>query len=279
VAGRVYIGTSGWSYKAWARRFYPHGVGAKRQFAHYASVFPTVEINATFYRLPTTEAVAGWAAQAPPGFVYAVKGSRTVTHYKKLLPGALSFDLLLERVRALQGHLGPLLWQLPPRFPKNVERLRAFLQALPKGRRHAVEFRDESWLCREVYELLGRYGAAAVQLSAEWFPRDLTVTADFAYVRFHGLAGGTAHDYTEAELKPWARHLRTVARQGLDAYVYFNNDVNTRAPGNALTLMELVGAAAVRVGRVDRGPMANERARPHRARHAGRSPVAGARSG
>ncbi len=247
MAGRVYIGTSGWSYKAWAARFYPKGVGPKRQFAHYASVFPTVEVNASFYRLPSVEAVAQWDEQAPPGFVYAIKGSRTVTHYFKLMPGAKSFDILLERIASLRRHLGPILWQLPPRFARNEERLRAFLRVLPKRMRHAVEFRDESWLRPEIFDLLRRYRVAHVSLSAAWFPRDLTVTTDFAYVRFHGLEGGTAHDYTRDELLPWARHLRAVARRGLDAYVYFNNDVNTRAPVNAVMLMEMVGPAAVRV--------------------------------
>jgi uncharacterized protein YecE (DUF72 family) len=254
--GRVYVGTSGWAYKAWAETFYPAGLPAKKQLAYYASRFSTVEINASFYRLPTPEAVAAWRAQAPLGFIYAVKGSRTVTHYFKLLPGSKSLPLLLERVAALGPHLGPLLWQLPPGWGKNAERLDAFLGALPRHIRHAVEFRDTSWLCDEVFGVLRRHRAAHVSVSAGWFPRDRTVTADFAYVRFHGLAGGAAHDYTRAELAPWAEHLRACARAGIDAYAYFNNDVSTRAPANAELLARMV-----------RNP-ASGRARPSRGRGA-----------
>ncbi len=213
----IYIGTSGWAYKEWARSFYPEGTGPARQLAYYATRFATVELNATFYRLPSAKAVRAWAEAAPEGFIYAVKGSRTVTHYFKLLPGAKSEALLLERVPALGPHLGPVLWQLPPRFPKDLERLDAFLRRLPRRVRHAVEFRDESWLCDEVFALLRRRQVAHVSLSAAWFPRDLTVTTDFAYVRFHGLKGGAAHDYTRQELAPWARHLRALARRGVSA--------------------------------------------------------------
>ncbi len=248
MAGRVYVGTSGWVYKAWVASFYPSELPARRHFGYYAGRFPTVEINATFYRLPTEAAVAGWRAQAPPGFVYAVKGSRTVTHYFKLKPGAKSFDLLLERARGLGRHMGPLLWQLPAGFARDDARLSDFLKRLPRSRRHAVEFRHTSWLDAEVFALLARHRVAPVSLSAAWFPRDLTVTTDFTYVRFHGLEGGVAHDYTRDELRPWARHLRAVARRGVDAYVYFNNDVNTRAPLNALALMDMVGELAVRPG-------------------------------
>ncbi len=240
----VFVGTSGWSYKAWAVEFYPRRLGVARQLAYYATHFPTVEINASFYRLPSVEAVAAWKELAPPGFIYAVKGSRTVTHFRKLLPGAKSFDLLLTRIRGLGRHLGPVLWQLPPGFPKNVERLAAFLALLPRRMRHALEFRDPSWLCPEVFALLRRHRVAHVSLSAGWFPRDLTVTADFAYVRFHGLSGGAAHDYTKAELRPWAEHLRALASAGVRAFAYFNNDVNARAPYNAKALMSMLGDVA-----------------------------------
>jgi uncharacterized protein YecE (DUF72 family) len=246
MTGKVYIGTSGWAYKYWAQTFYPAGLGAKRQLAHYMTRFPTVELNATFYRLPSEQGLDGWRAQAPHGFVYAVKGSRTVTHYFKLRPGAKSFDLLLSRIERLGPHLGPVLWQLPASFPKDLPRLDAFLGRLPRRYRHAIELRDISWLDAEVFACLRRHGVAHVSLSAAWFPMDLTLTADFTYVRFHGLAGGAAHHYTEEELDPWARHLRRCARRGIDAYAYFNNDADTRAPHNALTLMRMVAPYAVR---------------------------------
>jgi uncharacterized protein YecE (DUF72 family) len=243
--GHIYIGTSGWSYKGWAERFYPKDLPAARQFSYYCEHFPTVEINATFYRLPETKTFARWRDQAPAGFLYGVKGSRAVTHYRRLKPGARSFQLLLKRSDTLNEHLGPTLWQLPVGMKKDVGRLEAFLQRLPRRRRHAVEFRDPSWLDEDVIDRLASHRVALVWLSSKQMPMHLEVTADFVYVRFHGLSGGAAHNYTRRELDPWANHLRQCARRGVDCFVYFNNDVNVRAPENALLLMKLTGRAAV----------------------------------
>ncbi len=245
----IFVGTSGWSYKDWAATFYPPGVGPKRQLGYYARHFSTVEINASFYRLPTEEAIATWHAQVPAAFRFAVKGSRAVTHYYKLKPGAKSFALLLTRIAALEDSLGPLLWQLPASLHKDIPRLTAFLRRLPKRFRHAIEFRDESWLSPDVFALLRQHNVANVALSAAWFPQERTITADFTYVRFHGLEGGAAHDYSCNELQPWARFLRRCARTGLDGYAYFNNDVNARAPDNALSLVDMLGRHAVRPAR------------------------------
>lgn len=258
MAGRIYIGTSGWVYKSWAKTFYPEGLPARRHFEHYTGHFPTVEINATFYRLPEASTFEGWHDQAPRGFRYAVKGSRTVTHFFKLKPGAKSYDLLLERVRALRASLGPILWQLPGGFTKDAERLSDFVRALPRSMKHAIEFRDPSWIDAEVNEILDRAGVASVALSSLAMPPNRVVTAPFVYMRFHGLEGGAAHDYRDDELEPWADWLLALAASDVDAYVYFNNDVNVRAPGNALRLMEMVGAAAVR-------PALSRRAPPRRA--------------
>ncbi|HZC34299.1 MAG TPA: DUF72 domain-containing protein [Chthoniobacterales bacterium] len=246
--GKIYIGTSGWMYKSWANSFYPKGCPAKRHLDFYVTQFPTVEINATFYRLPPETAFEAWYGSAPPGFLYAVKGSRAVTHFKRLKPGAKSFQLLLDRSRLLRSRLGPFLWQLPPNFPKNTERLTEFLKTLPRRFAHAIEFRHPSWLEKEVGQILKHYQVANVAVSSQAMPMHWEVTADFVYVRFHGLKGGSAHDYTDRELEPWAEHLRRCARQGVKGFVYFNNDVNTRAPLNALRLMEMVGKYAVRPG-------------------------------
>jgi uncharacterized protein YecE (DUF72 family) len=246
-SGKIYIGTSGWMYKSWANSFYPKGCPAKRHLAFYVTQFPTVEINATFYRLPQETAFQAWCKAAPQGFLYAVKGSRAVTHLKRLKPGAKSFDLLLHRSRLLGAELGPLLWQLPPNFTKNTERLTQFLRRLPRRFAHALEFRHDSWLDEEISKLLKRYRVANVSVSSQAMPMHLEVTSNFVYVRFHGLKGGSAHDYTDHELGPWAEHLRHCARQGLKGFVYFNNDVNTRAPLNAQRLMEMVGKYAVKI--------------------------------
>jgi uncharacterized protein YecE (DUF72 family) len=245
VKARIYIGTSGWTYKSWAKSFYPEGWPARKSLEFYISKFPTVEINASFYRLPETKTFRSWREQAPDGFVYALKGSRAVTHLKRLQPGAKSFDLLLERSRALEPRLGPLLWQLPPNFKKNAKRLEQFLKRLPRRLTHAIEFRHPSWLDEEISKLLIQYGAANVSVSSQAMPMQFDVTTDFVYVRFHGLSGGAAHHYTNHELEPWADHLRDCARRGITGFVYFNNDANTRAPLNALQLMNMVGGFAI----------------------------------
>lgn len=237
---RIYIGTSGWIYKDWAEAFYPEKMKSSERLQYYATQFPTVEINATFYRLPTEAAIQGWRAQAPPGFVYAVKAPRAITHFKRLLPGAKSFPIFLDRIPALRDRLGPILWQLPGSFKKNTERLEAFLATLPQSMRHAMEFRHESWWSPDVFAILRRHKAALVSVSTLSLPRDFTITTDFTYIRFHGLEGGAAHDYIREELKPWAAHLRRCREQGVSGYAYFNNDVNTRAPLNARMLMKMV---------------------------------------
>lgn len=242
---RVYIGTSGWSYKSWEKAFYPKEVPKSRQLEYYATRFPTVEINNTFYRLPTLNAVRGWRDKAPTGFVYAVKGSRFITHMKKLanLNGAV--DRYFERIEALKKRTGVVLWQLPPFLSKDGARLDRFLKALPKGYRYAVEFRHPSWMREETFSILQQHHTAHVSVSSKGMPLNLSVTTDFLYIRFHGLEGGAAHDYTPKELKPWAEHIRENSKDRKPVYAYFNNDVNVRAPENAKMLMEMVGPAAV----------------------------------
>jgi len=240
-APRVYIGTSGWSYKDWEKTFYPADVSHARQFEFYATRFPTVEINFTYYRLPAPGTVEGWRDKAPRGFIYAVKGSRFITHMKKLanLGGAL--DTFFDRIQPLRKCAGPILWQLPPMLRKDPARLDAFLAQLPKTYRYAVEFRHPSWLDDDIFALLRRRRVAHVAVSSLGMPMNLAVTTNFIYIRFHGLTGGAAHDYTRAELEPWAGHIRRQAGQGKKVYAYFNNDANACAPRNARLLMEMVG--------------------------------------
>jgi uncharacterized protein YecE (DUF72 family) len=245
-SAKIYIGTSGWMYKSWANSFYPKSYPAKRHLEFYMSQFSTVEINASFYRLPEETALTAWRKSAPLGFLYAVKGSRAVTHFKRLKPGAKSLPILLNRCRLLGARLGPILWQLPPNFTKNTQRLAQFAKSLPRRYAHAIEFRHPSWLDDEVEAVLKRHRIANVAVSSQAMPMNFKPTANFVYVRFHGLKGGAAHDYTESELEPWAEHLRRSARQGLKGFAYFNNDVNTRAPLNAQRLIEMVGKYAVK---------------------------------
>ncbi len=240
----IYVGTSGYSYKSWDKTFY--GDTPKRlQLEYYITEFPTVEINATFYRLPSEAMVQGWRDRVNDEFVYAIKGSRFITHMKKLvkLDGAL--DKFFERIEPLRDRTAVLLWQLPGMLHKDAARLDDFLALVPKGYRHAVEFRHSSWYDDEIFGILRKHCAAHVALSSGGMPKNLSVTTDFIYVRFHGLAGGAAHDYTAPELVPWAEFLSREAENGRTAYVYFNNDINVRAPENAKTLMAMIGDYAV----------------------------------
>jgi uncharacterized protein YecE (DUF72 family) len=237
---RLFVGTSGWMYKGWAGTFYPEGLPAREHLAHYASRFNTVEINASFYRLPSESMARGWRDRAPEDFIYAVKGSRFITHMKKLNVDRESIDIFFERAALLKEHLGPILWQLPPNLHYDAPRLDKFLSMLPKKFRYAVEFRHPSWNRDETFDVLRGHKAAHVHLSSMAMPMELTTTSDFIYIRFHGLQGGFAHDYTRPELEPWAEHCRAALRQGRAVYAYFNNDANTRAPGNARTLREMI---------------------------------------
>jgi uncharacterized protein YecE (DUF72 family) len=237
---RIFIGTSGWVYKEWANDFY-HGLKPKEHFSFYTTQFPTVEINATFYRLPNLKMVHGWRKKAPTNFIFAVKGSRYITHIKRLNNLERSVSNFIRRIQPLKEKLGPLLWQLPPNFKKDLPRLEKFLKRLPKRFSHAIEFRHPDWLADETFALLQKYNAAFVSVSSLRMPMNFSVTSNFVYIRFHGLADGPRHDYTKTELKPWAKHIRQQANAGKKIFVYFNNDLNVRAPNNAKLLMEMCG--------------------------------------
>lgn len=242
---RVFIGTSGYSYKSWDKTFYPKDVPKRRQLEYYLTQFPTVEINATFYRLPGENMVLGWRDRVPEEFIYAVKGSRFITHMKKLvkLDGAL--DKFFDRVEPLKPRIGTILWQLPGMLKKSATRIDEFLAQLPADYIHAVEFRHPSWYDDEIFAILKKHNAPHVALSSGGMPMNLTVTSDAIYIRFHGLEGGAAHDYTRSELEPWADFLMDQAQAGRTVYAYFNNDINVRAPQNAKMLMEMIGPFAV----------------------------------
>ena len=237
---RIYIGTSGWVYKEWANDFY-RGLKPKEHFAFYVTQFPTVEINATFYRMPTLNMVHDWRDKAPKEFIFAVKGSRFITHIKRLNNLERSVTNFISRIKPMKEKLGPLLWQLPPNFKKDLPRLGKFLKRLPKNFFHAIEFRHPDWMADDTFELLRRHNAACVNISSQRMPQNFSVTADFVYTRFHGLEGGARHDYTREELQPWADHFCDQAGAGRDVFAYFNNDLNVRAPNNARLLMEMCG--------------------------------------
>jgi uncharacterized protein YecE (DUF72 family) len=237
----LFVGTSGWIYKGWAGTFYPSDLKRTEELSYYATRFSTVEINATFYRLPFENMVRGWYHRSPRNFVFAVKGSRFITQMKKLNVERRSIKVFFDRARLLKEKCGPILWQLPPNFGFHGERLDAFLKMVPKRFRHAVEFRHPSWYeHEETFKILRQRNVAHVSVSSMRMPTNLNVTADFTYIRFHGLEHGAAHDYTRAELQPWADHCRRCLDNGISVFAYFNNDWNTRAPLNAETFREMI---------------------------------------
>jgi uncharacterized protein YecE (DUF72 family) len=234
------IGTSGWIYRHWVGDFYPRSVRAKDRFAHYASQFDTVEINGSFYRLPSEAAVAAWAAQAPPGFLYAWKASRFITHNKKLKDVADSLRLVFGRMAPLGPSFGPVLFQLPPQLRLNLERLADFLTLLPKDRRCAVEFRHPSWYVDPVYDLLRRHDVAFCISDHEDAPSPWEATASFAYVRGHGPGGRYVGRYSARELEGWAERIGQWRAEGRDVFVYFDNDMGGAAPLDAAAFRRIL---------------------------------------
>ena len=232
--GAIRIGCSGWSYEHWRGLLYPERGSSARWLALYAESFDTVEVNATFYRLPPSSTVTGWATRTPPGFCFAVKGSRYVTHVKRLREMGASVARLEDRIAPLRESrkLGPMLWQLPPTFKRDESRLAEALAALPDGR-HAFEFRHGSWFDDDVYALLGAHGVALVVADrAPEPPTPWVDTADWSYLRFHSGRGRNGN-YSARELGLWAERIVERCREG---YVYFNNDWHGYAVRNAVAL-------------------------------------------
>ena len=237
------VGTSGWIYKHWRGTVYPEALRQREWFAHYATLFDSVEINNSFYRLPTEAAAEGWAAQAPPGFVYALKLGAFGSHRMKLRDAASWLPNHLNRVERLGAHAGPTLVQLPPRWKRNAERLDEFLTVAPKHLRWAVELREPSWLHDEVYGVLRRHGAAlCIHDLLAGHPWELT--ADWTYVRFHGphaTERAYAGRYGPGGLEGAADRLERWRDEGCDVYAYFNNDDSGYAVQDALWLRQRLG--------------------------------------
>jgi uncharacterized protein YecE (DUF72 family) len=235
----VHIGCSGWNYPHWRERVYTRGLPARRWLEHYATLFDTVEVNSTFYRLPSREAVAGWVEQSPPGFLFSVKASRFLTHMKRLTDMGGGVERFYERIEPLVASpkMGPVLWQLPERFHRDDERLASAFARLPPGR-HCFEFRHPSWFAPEVYELLRAHGVALVIGDHPRRPfQAYELTAGWTFVRFHHGSRGRNGNYSERELDGWKRRL-AAWRSEVEVFAYFNNDWNGYAVKNGLWLKE-----------------------------------------
>jgi len=238
MKGQLRVGTSGFSYSHWLEVFYPKDLPQRQWLEYYAEHFDTVELNNTFYRMPDAAYCQGWRTRTPEGFCFVVKLNRLLTHRMRLVDCRDLLISYVEGVAALAEKLGPILVQLPPNFPADPRLLGKFLLTRPPGHRWALEFRDPSWLCEEVYAVLRAHNAALVVHDLiQDHPRVLT--AGWTYLRFHGPGG---HDgcYTEQMLRGVAGRIRKHLRAGRDTYVYFNNDLGGHAVNNARRLKQLV---------------------------------------
>jgi uncharacterized protein YecE (DUF72 family) len=240
------IGCSGWQYRHWRGDFYPAGLAQARWFAHYALHFDTVEINNSFYRLPEAETFARWREQAPGRFLYAVKASRFLTHMKKLKDPEDPLFRFFDNARHLGPRLGPILYQLPPRWPLDLARLETFLVALRRvsrelrvGPHHAIEFREPSWYDERVYELLRRHRVALCLHDMQGSATAMMAIGPFVYVRFHGWTK-YAGRYEDERLEEWAAWLAARHAEGLPVFAYFNNDVGGHAPRDAVRLRAMI---------------------------------------
>jgi uncharacterized protein YecE (DUF72 family) len=239
MAGRAYVGTSGFGYASWAPRFYPEGTRSKDRLRVYATRLGSVESNYTFNALPSEGALASWVEATPATFRFALKASRRITHYGLLRDTADSLPRFLDRVRRLGERLGCILYQTPPWFKRDDEVLRGFLHALPGDIRAAFEFRDASWYEAEVYALLRSRNAALVIAEGERAPAPFTITADFTYVRLRQ----KERPYTDETLGEWSARLAECVRSGRDVYVYLYHDEAGENAVRALWLAERLASA------------------------------------
>jgi uncharacterized protein YecE (DUF72 family) len=243
----VRIGTSGWHYGSWRGPFYPPGVTLKNQLRFYSTQFLSAELNGVFYRTPTPEAVKGWREQTPDDFVFAWKASKFITHWKRLSEKSInSLELLEDRISLLGDKAGPILFQLPPQFEVNEERLASFLKMLSPKRRYAFEFRHPSWYAPRILRVLKDENISLCISDHHHAPAPWKRTADFVYVRGHGPGGRYRDHYTPTMLAAWAKHIKSWKRQGCDVFVYFDNDQKSAAPLDAARLQEMLHIAPPR---------------------------------
>ncbi len=238
--GRIHIGTSGWHYEHWRGPFYPVDLPKTQFLRYYAERFQTVEINSSFYRLPSQETLLKWRETTQEGFLFAVKASRFITHMKKLKEPERTLPPFLGTVDALGQKLGPILFQLPPSWGFHAERFSAFLSALPHGLRYAFEFRNPSWFNDQAYKAMAERGVAMCIFDLAGFQSPREVTGELVYLRLHGPKGAYRGQYDERVLRGWANAIHAWARTGKEVYCYFDNDEAGYAARDAYRLRELL---------------------------------------
>jgi uncharacterized protein YecE (DUF72 family) len=237
-APKYFIGCSGWHYDHWRGLYYPEGLPKTKWLQFYARQFTTVELNNSFYHLPTEKAFTTWRESSPDDFVFAVKVSRFITHIKRLRNLGSAVENFLSRACFLENKLGPLLYQLPPNMKRNDEVLEDFLSSLPQEYRHVFEFRHESWIDDSVFHLLQQYNVGLCVFDMPDFTCPLLATSNFAYIRFHGSEGLYSSCYSNEELSQWAKKIAQLGQSLNAIYIYFNNDAEAFAVKNAITMIQ-----------------------------------------
>jgi len=240
---KYYIGCSGWHYEHWRGLFYPEKLPKPKWLRFYAEQFSTVELNNSFYRLPSEKAFTNWRESTPDNFVFAVKVSRYITHIKRLKNLGSAVDNFLARACLLENKLGPLLYQLPPNMKRNDELLQNFLASLPQKYQHVVEFRHRSWLNDRVFDILRRYSVGLCVFDMPDFSCPLVTTSDCGYVRFHGSETLYSSRYSDEDLSRWTQKIIQMGQDAKAVYIYFNNDAEAFAIKNAMTLRSLLNQA------------------------------------
>jgi uncharacterized protein YecE (DUF72 family) len=238
----IRIGTSGWYYDHWKRRFYPDELPKSKWFEYYAQHFDTVEINNTFYHLPKEQTLQRWHKIAPKDFVYAVKANRYITHIKKLKDAAEPLERFFERTNLLKSRLGPILYQLPPSLHKDLDRLEAFIKLLPKSKTAIFEFRHKSWYSDDIYALLKKSHAGFCIHDMPGIESPRIVTGSVIYVRLHGTSSRYSGSYPKSQLQNWAKWLKAQTKNVHAIYAYFNNDAQGHAINNAKQLKSLLNS-------------------------------------
>ncbi len=238
--GKIHIGTSGWHYEHWIGTYYPEKIKGKEKIEYYQKDFQTVEINNTFYEIPEDKTFKDWKNAVPEDFVFAVKASRYITHMKKLIVDHESLDRFFSGIENLEKKVGAILFQLPPKWNVNRDRLEKFIQELPKNRRYAFEFRDHSWYDDSVYQLLEENNCSFCIYDLAGHQSPIKVTADFVYIRLHGPGDKYKGKYYKPTLEKWADRCRDWQQDRKDVFLYFDNDEDGNAAFNAKELIEIL---------------------------------------
>ncbi len=234
----IYLGTSGWSYDDWIGKFYPEDLQKNEWLKFYSKKFNTVEVNASFYRLPFKNMIRSWKDKTPDDFLLTFKGSQLITHRKKLKNSEDYLKKFYDRIKLADEKVGVILWQLPPQLSKDKTLLEKFLNKLNYDYKQCIEFRHKSWFDKEIYKLLEKYNIAFCIISAPGLPSTIEVTSDFVYIRWHGINDWYKHNYSKNELNEWASRIKKIDAK--DVFGYFNNDYNAFAPKNCLELKKMI---------------------------------------